>query len=164
MSCYHYRRLRFFFHFSQQFSVLFSRRLSFICFYSLFLFKLAGSLFSELIWFELKILELKFLEYSDPFFQCQSDANAFIVLFLVHWRVQLCQFGGMAHTPRTVPFNIHIECKTSGYLQVVIQFFIINWQIALEIEVYLRHLNSLRVINGIVLHFTAFNIATKFAL
>ena len=163
MSCYHDRRLHFFLFLTTILRPIFSASLFHLFSFSFFV-QLAGSLFSELIWFELKIFELKFLEYSDPFFHCQSDANAFIVLLLVHWRVQLCQSGGMAHIPRTVPFNIHIECKASGYLQVVIHFLIINWQIALEIEVYLRHLNSLPVINGIVLHFTAFNISTKFAL
>ena len=62
----------------------------------------------------------------------------------------------MAHTSWTVPFNVPIESLNLGYLQVVIQFPIIDLQITLEYKIYLRHLNSLRLINGVVLHFTAF--------
>ena len=68
----------------------------------------------------------------------------------------------MAHTPQTVPFNIPIERITPGYLQVVIQLSIINLQIALEHDIYLLHRSSPRVINGIILHFTAFQHFHKF--
>ena len=54
----------------------------------------------------------------------------------------------MAHTPRTVHFNVQNERIIPGYSQVVIQFSIINLKIALEIEISSTHLKSLPVINA----------------
>ena len=78
------------------------------------------------------------------------------VLSFARRRVWLCQSGGMTHTTRTVPLNIPIERITPDYLRMVIQLSIINLKIALEYEIYLLHLNSPRVRNGIVVHFTGF--------
>ena len=77
------------------------------------------------------------------------------VVFVLRRKVPLCQSGGMVYTPRIVPFNVPINRITPGYCQVVFQFSIIFLQTELENENYLLQLNSLRVINGIVLHFTA---------
>ena len=48
------------------------------------------------------------------------------VVFVLRRKVPLCQSGGMADTPRTVPSNVPIDRITPGYCQVVFQFSIIN--------------------------------------
>ena len=63
----------------------------------------------------------------------------------------------MAHTPRTAPINVSIDRITPGYRQVVFQFSIINLTNRIRKKIYLLHLNSLRVTNGIILHLTAFS-------
>ena len=46
------------------------------------------------------------------------------VFFVLRRKVPLCQSGGTAHTPRAIPFNVHIDRITPGYRQVVFQFSI----------------------------------------
>ena len=125
LSWYHNKRLRFFSIFTTVLRLIFSASPFQLFSTLLFSFKMAvpAILRNNLV----RIENFKFLESSVPSFHCQCDANAFSFLFLVRRRVRMCQSGGMAHTPRTVPFNAPIERITAGCLQVVIQFSTINF-------------------------------------
>ena len=58
---------------------------------------------------------MKNLESFDRPFYCQSDANAFVVLFLVRQRVRLCQSDGMALTLQTSLVNRKSKMKKKAF-------------------------------------------------
>ena len=106
--------------------------------------------------FNRKFENSKFWNIPTLIFMTNSKLTSLMLIFVLVGGIECANPGEWHIHPWTIPFNVPIERITPGNLQVVIQFSIVILQIALEIETYLRHLNSRRVINGIVLYFTAF--------
>ena len=73
-----------------------------------------------------EFLKTEIPEYSDPPLQQFSITMTSNSNFVLCRKVTLSQSGIMAHTPRKVLINVPIDRITPGYLQLVIQFSIIN--------------------------------------
>ena len=121
----HDKTLRIFFYFSDRLSLAIS---VVVLIFSIFRLNMAVFAFLRYVMSQFVF----FLKVSFKIFQPLSHQYAMTkasnVVFVLRRKVPLCQSGGMAHNPRSVPFNVHIDGITPGYCQLVFQFSIINFK------------------------------------